>query len=342
MNPGTQPLVSVVMPVYNASAYIRESIDSILQQTYTNWELVLVNDASTDDSAAIIHSYQDPRIRYFENEKNSGIVATRNRCLEAASGTYIAVLDNDDLATPDRLRLQVAYLEAHPETGLCGGYWDIIDGQSRKIATVRSPIEPIALKTFLLFNNCYCAATVMVRAGLLKKHQYEAGSDMIEDFNMYHRIYPETNFGMLPEILARYRVHGNNESIRKLEGLRALRSAIDRKILTRTGITYTPEEAQLHSAFFSGAFTSFKDKKQIRDLETWLLKYETFLKSHSEWDAEAAVQLFLRRWLTMHYNNRNFAVRNFTGPLVFKHKKLFFRALVGFIQERTAKKIQLC
>lgn len=336
------PIVSVTMPVYNAARYIRETIESLLAQTFTSFEIVIVNDASQDESESIIHSFQDPRIRYFTNEVNSGIVATRNRCVQEARGKYIAILDNDDIALPDRLEKQVQFLEQHPDFGVCGSFWEIIDGAGHKLARVESPIQAGPLKTFLLFNNCYCAATVMFRASLLKKHQYEKGSDMIEDFNLYQRVYPETQFGMLPLVLAQYRAHGNNESIRKLDGLRALRHAIDRQILQRTGIPFTAEEAAVHSDFLTGNFQSFRNPERIRSLEQWLMKWISFLEQKPELDSNTALTLFIRRWITLFYNNRQLSARFITSPLIQRNKKIFLRCLADFFRERTAKKIQLC
>src|SRR4029077_20706952 len=109
-----QPLVSVVMPVYNGERYLKEAIESVLFQTYKNLELVVVDDGSVDARKTIILSYSDSRIRLVENTKNSGIVFTRNKGLLAAQGEYIATLDCDDIALPDRIENQVNFLEKNP------------------------------------------------------------------------------------------------------------------------------------------------------------------------------------------------------------------------------------
>src|SRR5580693_6014535 len=114
------PLVSVAMPVYNAEKYIMQAIDSVLGQSYPHFELVIVNDGSTDRSKEIIHSYSDKRIRFYDNEVNLGITKTRNKCIQYATGKYIAVLDNDDIALPFRLEKQVEFLESDFDYALCG------------------------------------------------------------------------------------------------------------------------------------------------------------------------------------------------------------------------------
>ena len=126
------PLVSVAMPAYNSEEYVKQAIDSVLAQTFSDFELIIVNDGSSDRSKEIILSYTDERIRYLENEKNLGIVKTRNRCIANAAGKYIAVLDNDDIALPFRLEEQVRFLEANSDYGVCGSFYRIIDSEDRK------------------------------------------------------------------------------------------------------------------------------------------------------------------------------------------------------------------
>lgn len=108
------------MPAYNAEKYLREAIDSILAQTFTDFELIIINDGSTDFTKDIILSYTDQRIRYIENEQNSGICVTLNKGLDAARGRYIARMDSDDISLPRRLEVQVQYMDSHPEIGVAG------------------------------------------------------------------------------------------------------------------------------------------------------------------------------------------------------------------------------
>ena len=104
-------LVSIIMPSWNTARFIRESIDSVRNQTYTNWELLIVDDCSTDNTDEIVASYSDERIRYFKNKKNSGAALTRNRALREARGEWIAVLDSDDLWTPEKLERQLQFMK---------------------------------------------------------------------------------------------------------------------------------------------------------------------------------------------------------------------------------------
>ena len=135
----SKPLVSVVIPVYNSEKYLQLAIDSILSQTYTNLELILMNDVSTDSSKEICLSNKDPRVLYFENEKNLGIALTRNAGFSKAKGKYIAILDNDDISLPERLERQVEFLENHPDYGMCGTFYSVIDGEGKQVFKVELP-----------------------------------------------------------------------------------------------------------------------------------------------------------------------------------------------------------
>lgn len=113
------PKISVIMPAYNAERYIREAIDSILRQTWSDFELIIIDDGSTDSTAAIIAEYTDNRIRFCPNAQNMGVAATLNRGLELACGAYIARMDADDISLPERFAKQAAYLDAHPDVTVC-------------------------------------------------------------------------------------------------------------------------------------------------------------------------------------------------------------------------------
>src|SRR5688500_8514963 len=111
----TQPLVSVLMPVYNAEAYVSEAIQSILQQTYKNFEFLIINDGSTDNSEKLINTFSDSRIRYIRNSENIKLVATLNKGIDLSVGKYLVRMDADDISLPERLQKQVDFMETHPE-----------------------------------------------------------------------------------------------------------------------------------------------------------------------------------------------------------------------------------
>jgi glycosyltransferase involved in cell wall biosynthesis len=122
MNNKISPKISVVMPVYNGKEYLALAVESILRQTFADFEFIIINDGSTDNSADIAASYEDPRIKLLHNDKNLGLIPSFNRGLENSRGEYIARMDADDIAFPDRFKKQVAFLDDHPDIALCGSW----------------------------------------------------------------------------------------------------------------------------------------------------------------------------------------------------------------------------
>lgn len=202
--------VSVLMPVYNGAQYLQESIDSILRQTFTDFEFIIVDDGSTDDSAAIIakNAQKDCRIISLCNEKNSGICVTLNRGLDIAKGEYIARLDSDDMALPNRLEMQVAYMEQHPQVGALGS--DVIFfGEDIKTHCFESLHSDAECKAGLLFSSCFAHPSVMLRKDILDKYElrYDDGFRGLEDFELWYRMSEYTEFANLPQALTKYRIH---------------------------------------------------------------------------------------------------------------------------------------
>ena len=144
------PRVSVILPAYNAEAYLKEAIDSILNQTFPDFQLIVINDCSTDGTEEIIRQYADPRLVPVKNEKNLGIAATLNRGLSLAQGDYIARMDADDISLPHRLERQVAYLDAHPDIAVLGTNVETFD-ENGPLCTGWSSTDPAQMKADLLW-----------------------------------------------------------------------------------------------------------------------------------------------------------------------------------------------
>ena len=206
-------LVSVIMPVYNGALYLREAIDSILSQTHTNLELIIINDGSNDNSEEIILSYEDNRIRYIINEKNSGICVTLNKGLDIAKGKYIARMDCDDISCPERLQMQIEYMEQNPSIGVLGS--DIIvfgEGIKEHIFTFEH--DKNCCKAGLLFNTCVAHPAVMMRKRLLDKYNFRYDEEYrgLEDFELWYRISKHTELVNLSHPLLYYRKHKSQET----------------------------------------------------------------------------------------------------------------------------------
>lgn len=198
------PLVSVLMPVYNGQEFLRPAIESILAQTFTDFEFIIINDGSTDGSEEIILSYTDPRIRYARNEQNIKLIATLNKGLKLCKGKYIARMDADDISFPERFSKQVAYMESHPECGLLGTDVEMSSGQR---SFVRMGEE--FMNFCLLFNNPLCHPTTFIRASIIREHNLEYPKEYIhaEEYVLWLDIMKYSKVVNLDEKLVYYRLH---------------------------------------------------------------------------------------------------------------------------------------
>lgn len=207
--PKTLPLVSVLVPVFRPQeAHLRQAIESVLGQTYANFELLLLDDCPDSPSGAIVRSYTDPRIRYVANERNLGISESRNRLIAMARGEYLAVLDHDDICLPTRLEKQVVYMQEHPEVGVVSSQLRYIPKQ-----TVSSyPEEDTEIKMALMFGCALPHTAAMIRRSVLDKAsaRYEKEYSPSEDYRLWARLFPLTTFHNMQEALVEYRLHGGN------------------------------------------------------------------------------------------------------------------------------------
>lgn len=215
-----KPLVSVVMPVYNAKKYIHDSIESVLKQKYKNWELLLIVDGPTDGTKECLKDFTDLRIHVVENKRNYGIAYSRNKGIALASGKYIALLDDDDMAYPNRFLHQVEYLERHPEIGAVGGRTTFIDNEGNVLDIPNTVYyHPAENKVHLLFHNVLMNGAMMMRADLLKDRnlRYQDQCYGMEDFLFWVHFSKEFLIANLDEPVLYYRMHETNESAKVKE-----------------------------------------------------------------------------------------------------------------------------
>lgn len=219
-------LVSIIMPAYNASDYIQEAINSIIAQTFTDWELIIIDDGSTDTTAEIIKKNikKEHRIKYFyqQNEKQS---KARNLGISHAHGVYIAFLDADDICFPERFAKQVAFLEANHDIVVCGSWFSII-GSDR---IIKLPEHHEAIKLALLKGNCIAHSSVMARKKILDEFSvvFEGSKEPAEDYDLWVRLVLKGKLHNLQEVLLDYRTHSNQLS--KKQNIKQKQSALETK-----------------------------------------------------------------------------------------------------------------
>lgn len=201
------PLVSVLLPVYNGRNYVTSAINSILKQTYDNYEIIVINDGSTDDSALLINNISDSRIHYYEQE-NQGLAASLNRAIGMAKGKYLCRQDQDDVSLPLRLERQVEFLETHSRCGMVGTWAEIWGEGTRTDRIHKHPADNASLQFFLLFNNPFVHSSVMIRKEAIDKvglYSTDRNRQPPEDYELWSRIARDFEIANIPEILHVYR-----------------------------------------------------------------------------------------------------------------------------------------
>jgi hypothetical protein len=208
------PGVTVLMPVYNGREYLREAMDSILGQTFADLEFLIIDDGSTDDSVAVVQSYSDARIRLVRNETNRGVVATLNRGLDLARGEYIARMDADDVSLPERLQMQMDFLDAHPGVGVLGSACRFIDARGALGQVFANPSSHELIGWRLYFTCPILHPTVMMRRDVIRQRG-GYGSEVIsgreqygaQDYDLWRQVRHVTRLANLPQVLVRIRRH---------------------------------------------------------------------------------------------------------------------------------------
>jgi len=205
-------LVSVLMPAFNAEQHIAQAIRSILEQTYPHFELLILNDGSTDRTQRIIDQFDDARIIKIHLSQNEGLVNVRNQLIASAKGDYIAFLDADDIALPSRLQLQVSFLELR-KADICGGAHYSLYESSGKIKSSKQRYSDSDIRALITVCSPLCNPAVMARAEVLKSHPYSPGKNYAEDYSLWVELaLAGYRFANLHERLITYRIHAKQTS----------------------------------------------------------------------------------------------------------------------------------
>lgn len=207
------PKVTVMMTVYNGEKYIGDTIESILNQTYSDFEYLIVNNGSTDKTVDIINSYNDSRIRLLHNKSMLNLAESRNVCFKEARGEYLAWIDADDISLPERFEKQVEVMEKYPEVGLCSTNLECIDEEGTVLGDVgwyQKSTVPLEWK--LIWENQIAQPTVMLRKSILEqyKFQYRTAFPPAEDYDLWCRMALVTRIYRIYDILLHYRIHNNS------------------------------------------------------------------------------------------------------------------------------------
>ncbi|OOG68173.1 glycosyltransferase family 2 protein [Algoriphagus sp. A40] len=204
-------LVSVLVPVFNAESYLLDSLQSILKQTFDDFELILVDDASTDNSSSVLKSIFDSRIRFIQHTENKGIGEALNSGLALAKGKYVLRMDADDIAYPNRIARQVEFMERYPQIGISGTLAEYFDG-----TPFNKIVKNECLRPSLLLDCPFAHPTVIIRKEILDKSRLRF-SGYLEDYELWIKLSALTDFALLPEVLLKYRRSENQFTAQNFE-----------------------------------------------------------------------------------------------------------------------------
>ena len=255
--------LTVIMPVYNGEKYLKEAVDSVLNQTFTDFDLLILNDNSSDATASILEDYvkKDDRVVVVTKTSNEGPANLRNEGIEKANTPLIALLDADDIALPTRFEKQIKVLEADNELALCGTWFTIFGDKKEKV--IKHAVEYADLKVQFLHSCGLGNSTVMFKKDAIKDLRFEHEYVPAEDYGLWSEFIANSKFYNIPESLVRYRWHPGNISQTKEENLRIAEVAIKKRQLTRLGIDQNSENAIYYvNAVCLKRKQSFEDIKQ--------------------------------------------------------------------------------
>jgi glycosyltransferase involved in cell wall biosynthesis len=268
--------VSVLMPIYKGEQHLKEAIDSVLNQSFKNFEFVIINDASPDNSEKIILSYNDIRIVYKKHEHNKGLVGALNSGLEICKGKYIARMDQDDIADLNRLQLQFDFMEKNPDYILLGGQATIIDSKDK----LQNPISDEGIRAKLVFATSFVHPTVMFRKAMLDKNNlsYRENYKHAEDYGFWIDLASHGKMANLPETCLYYRRHEAQYTVVFNEDMVKMVKIIRAKYLNNNSIEMISTDLNLLEIITERRI-EYANEKLIKDIGGFLSRLSSYFKN---------------------------------------------------------------
>jgi glycosyltransferase involved in cell wall biosynthesis len=259
---GGGSLVSVVLSVRDGAPYLGAAMRSILSQTETALDLIIIDDGSSDTGMNIARSFKDPRMRIIEDNAQLGLVERLNQALDSAPTQFVARMDADDISAPNRLERQLAFMTAHPEVGICGSWYMLFKFEGLEEARLPTGHFRIAART--LFDSPFGHSTVMFNMKHLDQHglRYSKEAEHAEDYELWERAHPLVRMANIPEFLLYYRQHPEQVSLAKASEQRRVSDQVRGRALERFGISATPEQIALHCAYSAWESLDIEDRRE--------------------------------------------------------------------------------
>jgi glycosyltransferase involved in cell wall biosynthesis len=295
--------LTVLMTVYNGEAYLRETIESILNQTYGDFKFLILDNASTDSSREIIRSYSDPRIELTALPENIGQVAALNKGLDMIDTPLVARMDADDISLPRRFERQVAFMEKRPGIGVCGTYAIAFNGGKETLW--QHPVHHDDIKVRLLFENCLAHPSVMMRKAFFDRCElrYNELIGHSEDWELWQRASRHFYLANIPEVLVRYRVHSQSVSIQTLNRQQPAAEMLDNSSLRFLDLAHHPLRQVHRDVAFETFNAGNREPEFLYRVIQWFHELETANRKHHVYQ-EKALHRFLkeRLFVVLHRN----------------------------------------
>lgn len=328
-------MVSVIMPVYNSKKYLHEAVESVIAQTFQDWELLAVNEYGSDDgSAEILREYEkkDQRIRFIQNSTRLGLAESLNLGFREARGTYLARLDADDLALPERFAKQVQYMEENPNVGICGTYQhhfgDSIDWVHQP------PISPAQCRAGLLFGCDLCHSTLMLRKKTVEEHQlYYNDSYLAEDYELWTRALYVTDIANIPEVLGKYRIGECNITNEKKEKLNIESGYIVAKNLKKSLGFVLPESQVWFFQGWENPFWKYDEKERKKYYHEFEIVLRKVIKANQKkgfYEEKELLRVIDAKWRWAKYGTTWNEKRNVSNmnEIFHQHRKHRMKYLI--------------
>jgi len=335
-----EPLVTVLMPVYNAEKYVGEAIESILNQTFTDFEFLIIDDGSTDDSAEIIRSYRDTRIRFVQNEENIKLIATLNKGINLSRGKYICRADADDINNLDRIERQVEFMERNPEYAACSSSIEIFYENNNKREIIIYEKETLEIRFKKLYQNHFAHPASFIRKSIIEENNLRFDEKYLhsEDFFFFVKLSEIGEMHIINQPLVKARKHFTNVSYLNAETQNKNSINVIKYQLSKIGIDHSKIDFDLYFRFFYKSFDfTKKEIVQIEELIINIIKannINNYIASHKLnlhfcglWYHLCNNSTYMGLWIFKRY--RNSELNSYCCNIkLFKHIYLFFKSLM--------------
>lgn len=314
------PRVTVLLPVRNGALYVGDAVRSLLGQSLRDIEILVLDDGSTDGSAAVATAFGDARVRVIASQA-MGLARQLNRGLEEARGAFVARMDADDLAEPERLSCQVDFLEAHPHVALCGSWLRCFSDDCTYVA--RYPVSPATVRAYAIFDNPVAHPSVCWRAAAWRKSdlRYDEQADVAQDYDLWSRAVDVVQVDNVPAPLLRYRLHAESVTDQRAERSESRTRAIQAGWLARIGLPVDESVLAFHRVVGHGA--GMRDPVELARAESWLMCVVEANRRAAVFESTALERAAGFVWLRVCLNSVRYgafaASRHGASPLCRRH-----------------------